>query len=316
MAKFGMDFSKLLGQLDQVTRKTYDDSNESTGYWRLTKDAAGNASATIRFLPNKDVGDFPFVRLWTHSFKNKIGDKFRWYIENSLSTIGEMDYIATVNRELYNTGLEDNIKIAKGQKRKLNYISNILVVKDHAAPENEGKVFKFKYGQKIFDKILAAAKPSPTDLDENDEPILPMNAFSPTEGANFQLKQTIVADFPNYDSSRFIGAKALCGGDEDQIQAILDQCFDLNLEVAPDKFKSAEELEKKYRWVMGETVQKTKTQASKEVDAELDALQKIASDDTPKQTEKPKKPAPVIPSATDAGSEFDNDDDFFKSLIE
>jgi len=317
MANFGMDFSKLIGQLDSVKKKQFtDDDSNSKDFWKLTKDDAGNGSAVIRFLPNKDINDFPFVRLWTHAFSNFVNGKKRWYIENSLSTIEKTDYIAEVNRELWNTQLDANKKIATAQKRKLNYISNILVVKDPGNPENEGKVFKFKYGQKIFDKIVAAAKPEPS-LDDPDDTPEPVNAFSPIEGANFTLTQTIVADFPNYDTSKFGKQKALFNGDEDKIQSLLDTVFDLNLELALDRFKSYDELKKKFLWVKGEETTPTRggkaPDEDKEAEDALNEMAKLAKQETPKPAPAKTVKAPVQTAAAD-----DDEDDaaLFASLIQ
>jgi len=313
-----MDFSKLLGQIDSVTsKKNY--AEDSADYWKPTKDKAGNASAVIRFLPNKDVDDFPFIRMWSHSFRIEQGGqaKPRWYIENSLSTIGLTDYIGEVNQELWNTGIEENQKIVKTRKRKLQYISNIYVIKDLGNPENNGKTFKYKYGQKIFEKIVGAAKPDEA-LGEQA-----INAFDVYGGADFLLKMQKANDQFNYDASKFGAIKGLLGGDDDAINEVLAACHDLNLEVAPDKFKTYEELKKKFLWVTGQE-SKAPTQddeTTKEI-ADLEKL--IGNDDAAEKSEKPAKaetnkekpkatpkkvPAPVL----DAG---DGDDDaaFFASL--
>lgn len=305
MSNFGMDFTKLLGQLESVnTKKSYDD--EEKDFWKLTKDKDGNGEAIIRFLPNKTIDEFPFVRLYTHAFKNTSNN--RWYIERSLSTIDQQDYIAEVNRELWNTGVEANKKIVQARKRKLNYIANIMVVKDTAHPENEGKVFKFKFGQKIFDKIVAAAKPEPVmDEDGNEETPDPINAFSPLEGANFVLKQTIVERFPNYDKSTFLKRKPLFNGDEDKIQEVMDKLHELSEEVAPSKFKSYDELKKKFLWVMGEEGAPTKSSGKAAKSEEDDDIPT-----PPKKATKVEKPAAEVPKAS-AGD--DEDDDFFRSLV-
>lgn len=299
-----MNFESLLSQIEQVTakKKNYDEGSET--YWRLTKDKAGNGSAVIRFLPNKEITDIPFVRLYTHSFKDPSTN--RWYIENSLSTLGEQDYIADVNRELWNSGLEANKKIASSRARKLNYISNILVIKDQENPENEGKVFKFKYGKKIFDKIVSAAKPD-EDLGED-----PINVFDPEEGADFLLRMTIVAGFPNYDTSKFSSKKPIAGGKK-KIDEVLSQCYKLEDEVTPDKFKSVEELKKKFLWVTGADAQKSTPTG--DYDAELDELTKIANTtEEAKPSVKPAKPksVPVVQSVADD----EEDSKFFQSLID
>lgn len=297
-----LSFQKLLNQIESVTaKKTYEDD---TNYWKLTKDKAGNASAVIRFLPNADQEDIPFVRLYTHSFKDPSTN--RWYIENSLSTIGGQDYVGEVNSELWNTGLDENKEIVRARKRKTNFISNILVIKDTGNPENDGTVRLFKYGKKIFDKIIQAAKPDET-LGED-----PINVFDTLEGADFILRQTEVAGFPNYDQSKFGSKKPITGGQK-RIDEVLAQCHDLNLEIAPSKFKTPEELKKKFLWVTG---QETKTEPSS-YDKELDELTKIANEPTPKSEakveSKPRKTPPM--PAADPGDDS-SDEDFFKNLID
>lgn len=296
-----MDFSKLLKNIESVTAKKTFDNAGSENYWRMTKDKAGNASAVIRFLPSKDIDDVPFVRLYTHSFKEPSTN--RWYIENSLSTIGAQDAVGLANSELWNSGLEENKELARARKRKLNFISNILVIKDPEAPENEGKVFLFKYGQKIFNKIVAAAKP---DEDLGEEPI---NVFDPESGADFLLKQTIVAGFPNYDGSKFSSKKPITGGAK-RIQEVLDKCFDINLEVAADKFKTPEELERKFNWVLGIDKQVAAKKATAvDYDEELESLAKIA--EAPVEKKVTKKPPMPVATPEDA----DDDEAFFKSLV-
>lgn len=308
MSNFGMDFSKLLGQLESVnTKKSYDD--EEKDFWKLTKDKDGNGEAIIRFLPNKQIDEFPFVKLYSHAFKNP--ENNRWYIERSLSTLDQQDYIAEVNRELWNTGVESNKKIVQARKRKLNYISNIMVVRDTAHPENEGKVFKFKFGQKIFDKIVAAAKPEPVmDEDGNEETPEPINAFSPITGANFVLKQCIVERFPNYDKSTFLKQKPLFNGDEDKIEELMGKLYELKDEIAPAKFKSYDELKKKFLWVMGEegSSSKPSSKASKPAEDDEDDL----PTPTPPKATKVAKPAAEVPKQV-VGD--DEDDAFFASLV-
>jgi hypothetical protein len=300
-----MDFNKLLQNIESMTttKKSYDD--EKVGMWKMTKDKAGNASAVIRFLPNLDQDDIPFVRKYTHSFKDD--STGRWYIENSLSTIGAQDYVGEQNGELWNSGLEENKELARKRKRKLNYISNILVIKDTESPQNEGKVFKFTYGKKIFDKIIAAAKPE-EDLGED-----PINVFDPLSGADFLLRQTVVAGFPNYDSSKFTSKKPIFTGDKVKIDTVLAQCFNLGEEIAADKFKTYDELKDKFMWVTGQKEAKAaKKQQAEDYDSELDELTKIAASDAPPaKTKKTAKVEKAVESSDD-----NSDEDFFRSLIE
>lgn len=302
-----MDFSKLLTQIDSVTtKKTYDSEDEGQ-FYRLSVDKAGNASAVIRFLPDANIDEIPFVRRFKHSFKNP--ENNRWYIEFSLSTLGQEDYISIVNRELWNSGIEENKEIVRKQKRKLEFISNIYVVKDTANPDAEGKVFKFKYGKKIFDMIVAATKGNP------DLGIDPVNPFDPNTGANFMLTQKKVSDWPNFDDSKFGPSTALFGGDQKKIDNLLSQCYNLQEEIAPSKFKSPEELERKFKWVMGiETPRNgggnsAKTKESQEQEEELKQLEELAKE--PVKKAEPAKKSP--PKVTEAADE-DDDEAFFRSL--
>lgn len=317
MSKFNMDFSKLLSQLETVnTKKTGGDENEKR-FWKLTKDKDGNGSAIIRFLPNKDIEEIPFVRIYSHAFQNKANN--RWYIELSSSTIGETDYIAEVNRELWESGVDANKKIASYQKRKMQYIANILVVKDPANPENDGKVFLFKFGKTIFDKINAAANPEKvTDEDGEDQTPEPVNAFSPIEGAAFNLKQTIVDGWPNFDGSSFLKKKALFNGDDDEIEKLFEGLYELREEIAPAKFKSYEDGKKRYLWVMGLSDGASNGKAKKPA-APAESDDSMDDDEpAPKPAAKPAKAAakparaePPMPKAAEGG---DDDDEFFRSL--
>ena len=300
-----MDFSKLLSQIDSVTTTTRKNDEDDGQFFRLTVDQAGNASAVIHFLPDANVDEIPFVRRFKHSFKNPANN--RWYIEFSLSTIGEQDHIGEVNSELWNSGVEANKEIARQQKRKLEFISNIYVEKDSGNPENNGKVFKFRFGKKIFDKIVAATK---ADEELGTEPI---NPFDPMKGASFVLKQKKVADYPNYDESKFGPAKPMFGGDQEKIDEVLAKCYNLQEEIAPSKFKSKEELKKKYEWVMGIGGGKsTPAQNAPAADPELDALVAEAEKSQPKNEEKKQK-SPPLPTAS---ASDDDDDAFFKSLMD
>lgn len=308
-SKFSLDFSKLLGQIDSVAKKTYTDD---VALWKPTKDSAGNATALIRFLPSKNIEDFPFARLYSHSFQDPTTK--RWYFENSLTTIGQQDLISDVNKELWNSGIEENKKIAQLRKRKLSYIVNIYVIKDVGNPDNDGKVFKYKFGPKIWDKIVNASK---GDEALGEEPIL---AFCPINGADFLLKMQKANDQFNYDASKFNAKKPFMGGDDKKIEEILNQCYDIQLEVAPDKFKSPEELAKKFLWAIGQEKQTAAKDA--DVDAEMDMLSKLAEASMKKDAVAPKAkneqakvetkktpPMPVMEPSTDP------DEAFFKSLL-
>jgi gp32 DNA binding protein like len=318
MSKFSANsFSKLMSDIDSVQTKKGFEKDET--FFKLTKDKAKNATALIRFLPSKNIEDIPFARIYKHNFKDATTG--RWYIENSLTTIGGQDMVSTVNKELWENNPEgsEGRKLASLRKRKLSFIANILVIKDLGNPENNGKVFKYAFGQKIWEKIVAASKPT-EELDQTTGDMVTKEAiiaFDPFNGADFMLKMTYneSTDQYSYDSSAFGVKKAMFGGDADKIEKLLEQCYDIQLEVAPDKFKTAEELNKKFLWVIGEKAPvQGVTAADKKLfdegDADLAALSKMATEPT-KSTKKVTPPAVTL----EVGS-GDDDESFFKSLIE
>ena len=208
-------------------------------YWKLECDKAQNGYAVIRFLPAPDSEDMPFVKMYSHAFQAKGG----WYIENSLTTIGGKDPVSEFNSELWNNGTDAGKEQARKQKRKLTYIANIYVVKDPANPQNEGGVFLFKFGKKIFDKIMSAMQPE----FEDEEAI---NPFDFWEGANFKLKAKNVAGYRNYDSSEFDRVKPL-NDDDEVLEALWKKEYSLAELVAADQFKDYETLKKRLNVVLG-----------------------------------------------------------------
>ena len=188
-SKLGSLTAKLVKQVEKMN------NNGGSGddrLWKLDVDKSGNGYAVIRFLPAPNGEDLPFVKLYSHAFQGPGG----WYIENSLTSLGQKDPVSEYNTSLWNNGTDAGKELARKQKRKLTYISNIYVVKDPANPDNEGKVFLFKYGKKIFDKLTAAMQPE----FEDEEAIDPFDFW---QGANFKLKAKNVAGYRNYDSSEF-----------------------------------------------------------------------------------------------------------------
>ena len=208
-------------------------------FWKLTTDKAGNGFAIIRFLPASDGEDMPFVKLYSHAFQGPGG----WYIENSLTTLGQKDPVSEFNTTLWNNGTDAGKETARKQKRKLTYIANIYVVKDPSNPENEGQVFLYKFGKKIFDKLTAAMQPE----FEDEEAIDPFDFW---QGANFKLKAKNVAGFRNYDSSEFAAVSPLLK-DDDALEALWKKENSLQEFVAPDQFKSYDELKKRVEYVLG-----------------------------------------------------------------
>ena len=237
-----------LGSLTQKLVKEVEKMNNTGGnnddrLWKLDVDKGGNGYAVIRFLPAPNGEDLPFVKLYSHAFQGTGG----WYIENSLTTLGQKDPVSEFNTQLWNNGTDAGKETARKQKRKLTYISNIYVVKDPANPENEGKVFLYKYGKKIFDKLTAAMQPE----FEDEEAIDPFDFW---QGANFKLKAKNVAGYRNYDSSEFTATSPLLK-DDDALEGLWKKEFSLAELVATDQFKSYDELKKRLEYVLGNKAQ-------------------------------------------------------------
>ena len=229
---------KKKSSLDKLlnTVKVENEPQEKKSYvderlWKPELDKSGNGYAVIRFLPAIEKEDLPWAKLWSHAFQGPTG---QWFIENSLTTIGQKDPTSEYNTSLWNSGVESDKEIARKQKRKLQYYSNIYVVSDSKHPENEGKVFLFRYGKKIFDKIMAAMQPE----FEDEKPI---NPFDFWQGANFKLKIRKVDGFWNYDKSEFEATSPL-SDDDKTIERIWGEQYPLADFTAPSNFKSYNEL--------------------------------------------------------------------------
>jgi hypothetical protein len=220
-------------------KKTNDRNNPDL--WKPTVDKAGNGYAVIRFLPSES--DVPWVRYWDHGFKGPTG---KWYIENSLTSIDQQDPLGEYNSKLWNSGNEEDREQVRKQKRRLHYVTNILVVSDPSAPENEGKVFMYQFGKKIFDKIQDLMQPQfPGEV--------PCDPFDLWGGADFQLKIRQVEGYRNYDRSEFVSPSPLMDGDETSLQAILNQLHDIGQYVDPANYKSYAQLQTKLFEVLGQT---------------------------------------------------------------
>jgi len=235
-SKLGSLTAKLVKEVEKMNNTG---GNADDRIWKLDVDKGGNGYAVIRFLPAPEGEDLPFVKLYSHAFQGPGG----WFIENSLTTLGQKDPVSEYNSLLWNNGTDAGKETARKQKRKLTYVSNIYVVKDPANPENEGKVFLYKYGKKIFDK-LTAAKQSEFEDEEAIDP------FDFWQGANFKLKAKNVAGYRNYDSSEFAAQSPLLN-DDDAMESLWKKQFSLAEIVAPEQFKTYEELKKRLEYVLG-----------------------------------------------------------------
>ena len=249
----------LTAKLVKEVEKTNKVSNGDERLWKPEVDKVGNGYAVIRFLPAPDGEDLPWVKMYSHAFQGPGG----WYIENSLTTLNQKDPCSEFNTSLWNSGVESDKQIARNQKRKLAFYSNIYVVKDPANPENEGKVFLYKFGKKIFDKIMGAMQPEFEDES-------PLNPFDFWQGAAFKVKIKKVAGYWNYDSSEFAAASPLLK-DDDALESIWKKEYSLSEIVAADQFKTYDELKKRLESVL-RLNQTTVTSPVLDEEAELEDL--------------------------------------------
>jgi hypothetical protein len=224
-------------------KKSYKDERQ----WKPTVDKAGNGYAVIRFLPALEGQDLPWVRYWDHGFKGPTG---QWFIEKSLTSIGQVCPVSEMNNKLWNSGIESDKTIARERKRRLHYVANIYVVSDPSAPENNGKVMMYTFGKKIFDKIMDLMQPQfPGEV--------PVDPFHFMQGADFQIKIRNVEGYRNYDKSEFSSPAPLLGGDVTQIEAVYNQMHDLSEFTDPSNYKTYEELQARLSAVLGEATPRT-----------------------------------------------------------
>lgn len=261
-----------------------------TRFWQPEVDKSGNGYAVIRFLPAPKGEDIPWVRLFSHGFQGPGG----WYIENSLTTLNKKDPVGEYNSTLWNRGDEAGKEQARKQKRRLTYISNIYIVKDPAHPENEGKVFLYKYGKRIFDKINDQMNPEFEDES-------PVNPFDLWEGANLKMKIRNVEGYRNYDKSEFDGESTLLD-DDDKLEQVWGSQYSLQEFVDTKNFKSYEELQARLNRVLGASAVSS---TAEEVDEDISPEPRQAA-------------APKVEEESPSWSEESSDDslDFFKQLAE
>ena len=284
---------KLLGAVQSENAPQEKKSYVDDRIWKPVMDKTGNGFAIIRFLPAPKGEELPWAKLWNHAFQGPTG---QWYIENSLTTIGQNDPVSEHNSALWNSGVESDKEIARKQKRKLQYYSNIYVVKDSANPQNEGKVFLYRFGKKIFDKIMETMQPAFEDE-------TPINPFDFWEGANFKLKLRKVDGYWNYDKSEFETPSALANKD-DELEEIWGKEYCLKEFTENSNFKSYDELKKRLDVVLsGTTTVGNVVEMSSAFD---DSPTTVVTVDTPEE------PAPTI-------SVSEDDDDtmsYFEKLAE
>jgi len=239
----GSSIDKLVKAAEAVstTKTESNNSYEDNRFWKPTRDKAGNGYAVVRFLPAQDGEDLPWVRYWDHGFKGPNG---LWYIENSLTSIGQQDPVSEMNSVLWNSGRDEDKAIARERKRRLHYVSNVLVISDPANPENEGKVFLYKFGKKIFDKIMEAMQPAFEDE-------TPINPYDFWEGADFKIKIRKVEGWVNYDKSEFSTPSSLYEGDESRLEEVYGKLYSLQDFLDPKNYKTYVKIKAKLNRVLG-----------------------------------------------------------------
>jgi len=312
------NFDKLTEKLNQMAAGVQFNEDPLGLFWYPELDKSGNGYSVIRFLPSPAEEDFPFVRLWTYSFKNVGG----WYIENSLTSLGQPDPVYEYTGKLWSSGVEADKDRARACQRRLTFISNVFIVEDPLKPENVGKVFLFRYGKKIWDKLNDKMNPSNTFEK-------PMNPFDLWDGANLKLKIKTVADpghegkgWRNYDNSEFDKQGPL--GPDENMEEIWKQCHSLKEQVDPSKFKSYDELKVKFEKVIG-LRPSNYTQSETAPD-----FTKLGREEQPVKTVVPEKVLPLsvspvldepevpekLPNVEQAVPEEDDELDVFKSLMQ
>ena len=305
-----MSFSSLKKQssLGSLTAKLVKEVEKQNGggqsgaddrLWKPTMDKSGNGYAVIRFLPAIDGEDLPWAKMFSHAFQGPGG----WYIENSLTTIGQKDPLGELNRELWNSGSDADKETVRKQKRKLSFYANIYVVKDPANPQNEGGVFLYKFGKKIFDKIMEAMQPE----FEDEEAI---NPFDFWQGANFKLKLKKVAGYWNYDSSEFDRTGPLLDDDE-ALEAIWKKQYSLQELIATDQFKSYDDLKKRLDSVLGKSNRRPAAEETEYDNYAASETKRVSEEDVLRKLEDSVKAAKSVeePSTVDDSSSSNTDDE-------
>lgn len=275
-------------------------AKEEDKFWKPTVDKAGNGYAVFRFLPAPSGEDLPWVRFWDHGFQGPTG---KWYIENSLTSIGQPDPVSEMNTKLWNSGIESDKEQVRKQKRRLHYVANVYIISDPSNPSNEGQVKLFKFGKKIFDKIMDVIQPQFQDED-------PMNPFDLWEGADFKLKIRNVEGYRNYDKSEFSAPAPLLGGDDEGLEKVYNSCHSLQAYLDPKNYKSFDELQRKLNAVLGGNASPVRTAESIAMDDDADDAKPTAP-----RAEAAKPMRTAKPVEVDEVAEDDDDTmSFFKKL--
>jgi len=265
--------NKLVEAAQAAGGNNYEKSSDDK-YWKPEVDKSGNGYAVIRFLPAPEGEALPWAKYWDHGFKGPSG---LWYIEKSLTSIGQTDPLGEMNSELWNSGIESNKAIVRERKRRLSHVANIMVVSDPSNPQNEGKVFLYKFGKKIFDKLMESMQPEFADE-------TPVNPFDFWEGADFKLKIRNVEGYRNYDRSEFAAPAALFDGDDEKLETVYNQLNSLEEFTDPKNYKSYDELKARLMKVLGQEAAPVTTSESVDLDEVAAAPRSTAPAPAPEPT--------------------------------
>lgn len=293
-------FEDLKDKLQSNSSNNYKNNDER--FWYPEVDKSGNGFAIIRFLDAPKGEDDPYVKVFSHSFQGPNG----WFIENCPTSIGQSCVLCDYNRRLWNSGIESDKSIVRNQKRKLSYISNILVLKDPQNPENEGTVRLFKFGQKVFAKIQDQMKPEFEDEE-------PTNVFDFWEGCNFRLKMRNLDGYRNYDKSEFDSPSPL-SEDDSEIESIWNKEHSLKTFLDPENFKSKDEIHARLVKVLGFDPMSDTLYRPGDIVTSNDTAEKRIKEDVVEKEEVEEVPVDFRKSTPPSSSSIDDDDDFFEDI--
>ena len=297
-------FQNILDAMKKANQVGGGAKKDNEGMWRAETDKAGNGYAIIRFLPGKTADELPFVKVFDHGFQGTNG---KWFIEKCPTTLGHNCPVCEANGPLWNSGRESDKEIVRKRKRRVSYVSNVLVVSDPKNPENEGKVFQFKYGKKIFDKLMDAMQPPVDDkgnlIDPDEQPL---NPFDLVSGANFKLKIRKVEGYANFDKSEFEAPSEIEDADE-----VMEDATSLTSWIDPASFKGYDELEAKFNQVVSNKQAPARKPAAEQFDD-------VDEDDVPFKEEKAEpvkaKARPASKPAKEEATDDDSDLAYFRQL--
>ena len=243
--RFQRDWNKL--NQKQESQQAGQPVNADQRFYKPKFNKDGTFSAVVRFLPGpvKDGNEeISMIKKYSHYFSGPGGK----YDEECLTTISQQCPVCDENKKCWDAG---DKQTSRTRARVNSGITNILVINDPQAPENNGKVFLYKFGKKIIEKINEAKKPTnPTKK--------AIEVFSYYEGANFYItgKKTVTAEgqkFTDYTSSSFESNPSAIG-DDNYIESIDKQLHSVEEFIKPTNFKSYAALQELFSRVMGRSM--------------------------------------------------------------